>query len=458
MNAVEQYARILIGLHAKFSPHPGQVPIGRALFNDNVKDIFVQAGRNFGKTRLISYLLWRYAQMNPGTENYYFAPYMKQAREIVWEPRIMQDVGPREWIDPPHESQMRIRFKNGSFIKCEGSDNIESYRGVKPRGLVVLDEFKDFRPEFLGIFDPNRAAFDSPMIIIGTPPGRICQFSQVRDEYKRDSTKRYFHGPTSTNPYIKKEWLAKKKQELERRGELDEWQREYEAIEVYGGSSKIFPMLQPKIILPHDELMQRILRDAKRLEWIWWADPGTASVFGILYAAHNPYTKEVFLLDEIYETEQLKMTVKQIGQRAIAGKAELCERAEWRQGYDEAATWFQNEMLDNFGEHLEPSQKSSSDKQTGLTLIKDMLLSGKLIFSDRCIKMYWELDNCFKDKSGNIPKKDDHLIDCLRYILQALYYSLPETKEKEAEETFNGRKIKIGDDFPNFAGMDDKLI
>lgn len=448
---LEAYARIIRDLNARFKPHSGQIKVGRALFQDQVKDIFVEAGRSWGKTYLMSYLLWRWAMLNPGSQNYYFAPYMKQAREIIWAPRILQNFGPREWIGDENNTEMRIPFNNGSFIKADGSDNVNSYRGVKPNGLIIFDEFKDFREEFYDAFDPNRSAFNAPLIIIGTPPARECQFTRLRDSYKADPTKRYFHGPTEENPHISSEWLAKKKLEHEMRGEEDVWQREYMAMQVSGGATKLFPMISRKFVVPHDELLARFRRDRKRLEWILFTDPAAASTFAVLFAAHNPYTKEIFLLDEMYETEQARMTVKTIGSEIISKREEIEDRHEWRQGYDEAATWFQNEMLDNFSEHFEPSMKATNNKESGVTLIKDLMLQGKLWISDRCIKTFWEMDNYYKDKSGNIPKKDDHLIDCLRYILAALHYSLPETKAPE--DPMPSNRTRIRDDFPQFGGL-----
>jgi hypothetical protein len=108
-------------------------------------------------------------------------------------------------------------------------------------------------------------------------------------------------------------------------------------------------------------------------------------------------------------------------------------------------------MLDNFDEHFEPSMKSANSKDSGLTLIKDIILQGKLHISDRCIKTFWELDNYYKDKNGNIPKKDDHLIDNFRYLLAALHYSLPEARAPEEPNIEN--RTRIRDDFPNLGGL-----
>lgn len=402
-------------------------------------------------TELVCYLLWRYAQTNPGSENYYFAPYMKQAREIVWASRRMQTFGPTAWIDEPNNSELRILFKNGSFIKLDGSDNDQAYRGIKPKGLTVYDEFKDFRPEFHEAYDPNRAAYESPLLIIGTPPEAEGQFTQVAKEFQLNPQKRFFQAPTRDNPHISRAWLEKKRQELILKGEYDVWEREYEAKFVRGGASKIFPMLKDSHRQPHSQVINTILRDRRKLHYFMWADPAAASVFAVLFAAVNPYTKVWYFLDEIYETNQSLMTVQQIGKRMLAMKKELTPdpRIEWRQGYDEAETWFQSEMLDHFGEHFEPTHKMKSDKITGIGLIKDALLQDRVVISDRCENLWKELENYRKDKNGKIVKEADHLIDNMRYILSAEHYSTIE--EREPRKDPDARNfVRIKDEFAEF--------
>lgn len=447
---IERIARGLKELHERWTPHPGQIEVGRALIGKNIKDVFAQCGRNWGKTELVAYLLWRWAWTYPGSENYYFSPFMKQSREILWASRRVQTLGPDSWIERINEHEMRIYFKNESFVKLDGSDNVESYRGVKPQGLTVFDEFKDFRPEFFEAYDPNRAAHDTALFIIGTPPEFEGQFTQIANSWEQDPTKAFFKFPTYSNPHISKDWLEKKKAELYARGEGDKWEREYMAEFVRGGSKRIFPMLTNKIIKPHAELMTSIAKDKRRLEWFCWADPAGASTFAVLFAAINPYTKHVYLIDEIYEQNQSEMTVKKIGKRILAMTKELYS-GEWRFGYDEAETWFANEMLEHFGLSFEPTQKARNDKTTGLSLIKDIMLANKLTISSRCEKLFWELDNYRKDDEGRIIKKNDHLLDTARYILGASFYSLNESSEavKENDPMFRGSRIT--DDFAGFS-------
>lgn len=448
---LERIAKGLDALHSKWVPHPAQIEIGHALIYGGVKDVFGQCGRNFGKTELMAYLLWRWAYTFPGSENYYFAPYMKQAREILWASKRLQHFGPFEWVLSFNNTEMRIEFNNGSFIKLDGSDNVEAYRGIKPRGLTVYDEYKDFRPEFHDAYDPNRAAHDSPLFIIGTPPEFENHYTALSEVYKADPAKRWFRFPTSANPHIDRVWLENKKKELYSKGEADKWEREYEARFVKGGASRIFPMLSESHVVEHTSLVASLRRDRKKLEWISFSDPAGASCFATLFAAHNPYSKKLYLLDEIYETDQSEMSVGKIGRRITSQCVELYDDKEaWRFGYDEAATWFANEMLDHFSLHFEPSRKSKQEKMVGLSLIKDMLISNSLVISSRCRKLFWEMDNYRKDDKGKIPKLNDHLIDALRYILIALNYNLNEVEEVNPEKDEMWRGARIEDDFRGF--------
>ncbi|MBR9701043.1 hypothetical protein GOV11_04215 [Candidatus Woesearchaeota archaeon] len=450
--SLQKYQTITKGLHETWTPHAGQVRVGQALFSRNCKEIFVQAARNWGKTELVSYCLWRYANLHPDSENYYFSPYMKQSREILWASYRLQQFGPKDWIKSINNTEMRVTFTNGAFIKLDGSDNVDAYRGVKPKGLIVFDEFKDFRPEFYEAFEPNRIAHNCPIIIIGTPPDRECQFLTVANEFKEADHKEFFHAASYENPHIDRRWLDEQKRTLIQRGETDVWEREYEAKYVPGGVSKIFPMLTKDVVVSHADIMHDIKRDMKKLHWYLGADPAAATTFAIIFAAINPYDKKIYILDEIYESEQSKMSVDQIGRRIIEKRNELWAYSDWTQLYDEAATWFKNEMLDRFQEYYQPTSKAHNKKDHGLSLIKDILLGGHMVISDRCVQLFKELDNYYKDKSGKIPKINDHGIDDLRYILGASYYELNPSFEYKEKEDEGYRSSRISDDFP---GLDD---
>jgi len=280
----------------------------------------------------------------------------------------------------------------------------------------------------------------------------------VSKEFQDDPSKKYFHAPTEENPHISREWLAAKKANLIKKGEEDVWQREFMAKYVPGGVSKIFSMLNRNDhVMEHDYVIANISRDKRKLHWYITADPAAATVFAVLFIAINPYSQKIWVVDEIYETEQARMSVDQIGREILKKKAKINEYAEWVQTYDEAETWFRNEMSDRFDEFFQPTQKAHNKKDNGLSLAKDILLSKKVMISDRCEKFFWELDNYYKDQTGKIPKKNDHLIDCFRYTLGASYYSLNERGEYKEKDAESFRRRTISDDFPELNDIGEKI-
>lgn len=454
----ETTAQIIQGLNY-WVPHEEQALCAVKLFYEDIRSIFVQCGRKWGKTELATYILWRWAQNYPESGCYYIAPLLTQAKEIIWADPRLQGFGPREWLldgdSGINNTEMRLRFKNGSFIKVDGSDNFEKHRGTRP-SIVVYEEFKDHRKEFRRVMRPNLSVYNAPEIFIGTPPEDFGdeesnEFLLTAKEHQADPRKFFLKAPSWSNPNIPKAWFEEEKQRLYARGEGDVWEREYAAQYVKGGAHKIFPMLKKEITKPHSELMIEIHRDRRKLEWYCFADPAGATCFAVLLIAINPYTRHLYALGEIYETKQEEMTVSKIGQKARTLRQSLTvdPRIEWRLGYDEAETWFANEMLELYEESWEPTQKAKHDKISGLSLIKDILNLGKLTVSSECPNLFRELDSYRKDENGRIPKKNDHLIDCFRYILDASYYALPEKAEpvpKEKDEMWRGARIE--DDFP----------
>ncbi len=465
-------AKALRELHQLWTPHDGQIEPLRDLFYFGIMDIFLECGRNFGKTEIAAYALSRWARTHPGSENYYFGPEAKQVREIIWESNRLRNMLPQHWVASANQTEMRFRLTNTSKIKCDGTDNIDSYRGVKPKaGLIVFDEFKDFHPEFFDVFDANRRGV-CPIFVLGTPPDRDGHFTETADEFKENPAKRYYNRPSATNPHLSRKWLADKKEELYKKGEGDKWEREYEAKRVPPGKSKIFPMLTKTMIEPHANVMAYVRRELKRLQFYVVFDPAGASVFAVNFYALNPYTKTILFLDDIYEDRQAEMTARKLGPRVMDLCLELGvrETTEWSLHYDEAASWFRNEWDAWISEEEEedeeagyrwaliPTAKSERNKLDGLSDIKSALLGGKIIFSERCAKeakekkgTWWEFDNYFKDKKGEIPKKSDHTIDNTRYFLHASGYTLKSEIEYQEAKDPMFRGARIEDDFPHLA-------
>lgn len=430
-------AQIIADLHAEWTPHAGQLEVGRAIFDDRKQYIFCENGRKWGKSEMANYFCWRMALSMPNRAIYYFAPFAKQARELVWANRRMQNFikDKEKYIVSINDTEMRIRFKNGSFIKLDGSDNHEAYRGVTPHA-AVMDEFKDFNPAFWDGFEPNLAVHKAPALFIGTPPEtEDNQFCQIADQIKGDADGAYFNMPTSTNPHISKDWLGKMRQRLIDRGEYDKWLREYMAQRVKGGANHIFPMFDKKMVLNYDEQILEIKKFHKQWDFFITLDPATASTFAVLFTVVHKYNRKVIHLREVYAQSTKETSIRKVWTKVEEIINEINPYwDDWVKTYDEAGAWAANEILDLFGLTFMPTQKSLHKKENGLSLIKDQMNYGFWFCTDKCPNLIREVENYVRDDKGKIEKKNDHLIDGMRYTNARAYYSPIEMMERKPIE------------------------
>ena len=431
-------AQILQDIHSCWVPHDGQIQLGKDLFYGQAKRVFTECGRKFGKSDMSIYTLNRFAAMTPNSHYYYIAPTLKQGGELVWEngrlPNFFKGALKDKYVARVYEQDMRVVFKNGSFIKVDGAENYEAYRGINPHG-IVYDEFKDHDERFHDAMEPNLAPHDAWLFIIGTPPETEDNlFCRLAEEFKYDAESRYYNMPTHTNPHISKEWLERQRQRLILRGDEHIWLREYMAKRVKGGQSYIFPMLKvPERdsvtkkfkghtvhVRPHEEIVHKIRMYHRDYDYYITFDPGSAKCFAVLLTAVHRQTKKVIHLGEVYEKDKAKTSTKQIYPRA----RKLCEEygINWQKvtkTYDHAATWFANEVLYEFGEALMPCTKDLNNKEAKLSVIKDFILDGLWECSERCEFLIKEMEEYKTDENGKIPKENDHLNDCQRYVLNA---------------------------------------
>lgn len=444
-----ELARILEGLHRNWGPLPWQIGLGNALFYKNTKDIGAQCGRSAGKTDIAAYCAWRYAMQVPGSENYIFEPLQKQAKEILWAPQRLQTFGPNEWLDgEPNNTEMRIKFKNGSFIKIDGSDNVDALRGIKPKGLVVYDELKDHKPAFIDAMEPNRARYDAPALYLGTPPEIHNHYVDIMNDLKSRSDAFWTRATSFDNHHNSKSFLERQKQKMIAQGQLDVWMREYEAIFVKGSKNSIFPQVLNRTFPRFEDVKPKDLN-----KWTLWVgfDPASTSTFGVIFLLFNPYTKRVIIFDELYVQDPVKMTARAIYD-AVCEKLEpirgLVREVEF--AYDEAAAWFRNEISEIDQEWwLTPSSKARFGADGYINLVRAMFNKELLTICDSCPKLIWEMESYIKDEKGKIPKINDHNINALEYTLGACGLNLEELQEPVIIPKEEPRGYRIEDEMPN---------
>jgi len=428
----------------EYYPEEGQVTIGKACLSGNYSLVFIELGRQTGKTELVNAISWYKGLLTPRASIYYFCPVQKQAKEIVWAKNRIQTMNAATALDldkldtfqnygkkyikgKPNNQEMRLSWINGSFIKVDGSNNYDEYRGITP-DLIIFDEYREFRPGAYDAFKASTTTKKATIIVISTPAHAKGFYTDLRDYARNpDNTDAmYFQAPTWMNPHQDLDELMNIRNSYIQKGEMDVWLREYCAEFIVGGSRAIFPMLKGDEQVPHSKAM---LDASRALDYYCICDPGSASkgsAFAVLFAAINPHTKRVVLMDELYLTAEGEKTVGVIEPMIREKLAELAPhlaKHDWQFYYDEAAAWFKNEMVER-GYAFNPTNKKAKSKDDGLSTIKDALIAKKITWSSRCENLMWEMTNYVKNEQGQVPKKDDHLIDAFRYLIQVSHYHI----------------------------------
>lgn len=412
--------------------HPGQIKVARDYFKRGMRVVQSQWGRNGGKTEDILFIGNTACLLNDKFWTMIVCPQLKQGKKIYWHKKRLQDYAPPEYVKDVNSTDLKVEFKNGSIITVDGCENYEALRGAKPN-LVIYDEFQHHSREFhLEVMEPNLVEKNSALLVFGTPPkDRSAFYVEFREQLLKEIADgacdmSYYEFPSEVNPVNDKVELAKKRRRLIESGNEVIWYREYEGKLVFGGQDAVFPKWNPTAhVRRHQVVMSYVESDKYKLRWYTIFDPGTTSCFAILFVAYNPYTQQVFVLDEIYEKDRARTDSKQMWERALKKEKELFPNAPprtWRRFYDEAAAWFYREVCaNNRGQmiSLAPTKKQHSTKDDTVSQAKVLMNEpNAFTVSDRCYWFRWEIESYVTDEEGRLPDANDHLLDDFFYFLQ----------------------------------------
>lgn len=117
------------------------------------------------------------------TECAYIAPFLSQARRIMWSP--IKELAHKIPHTDIRETEMLVTFANGSTIRCLGADNADGIRGLG-FDYVVGDELADWDPDVLPlVVFPTLAGRNGALTLLGTPKG-IDPLTEMFDRHKND--------------------------------------------------------------------------------------------------------------------------------------------------------------------------------------------------------------------------------------------------------------------------------
>lgn len=489
--ALKYHSEVMSALYERMqsrgeSLHEGQIRLAKDILVEGKRVVQAQWGRKAGKTLCSCYIAWCYALLNPNKQVWIICPQRKQGKDIYWVSKRLQSFGPSDYVEQEKESEVTLQFKNGSIIRVDGCENYNALRGINP-DLVIYDEFQDHSKEFhVEVMAPNLVAKGAALVVIGTPPKRDCYYVEFRKRLleeieEGDTTRAYYEFPSFINPSLDKQELEKIHQRMIKAGDENIWLREHMAQLIFGGEGAVFsPWNRIKHIRKHEILMSAIEKDKDKLKWYTIFDPGSSTCFAVLFIAYNSYTSQIFILDEIYETNSRNTDSLSIWKRSIQKEKELFpNRAPrtFKRIYDEAAPWFHINLQKYFRNdpefYMSPCEKNKirgySSKEADCSLIKQIMATDNAFFvSDRCEKFKWEVENYVLSEDGDYPKDHDHLCpDCLTYFLKSAGYKFVEEvpdQEALASETtvtlFGKKKMQRVKDLSEWSDnvLDDSLF
>jgi len=429
-----QKRRAIALLNKRWQAHAAQREVLRAIYSEGYRCVFVQAGRKWGKNELANYLGTRVSIERDRAESYIIGSSAEAECKIIWNNERIQSFGPNfgQTVD---NDKYKIMYPWGSLIQIDGCRNTEDGRG-RSFDLVVFDEAKDQKRDYYDAAYPNLLAKDGILLVIGTPPDADDPdgdfYRELREEAKTNSDWKYFSFTSYDNPHISHEWLDKHRASYVRRGEEHIFYREYLVKDVSNPTGRVFPMFSEKNHCRHiSVLLGELERGIKSgtVDFYAMSDPGQ-SVFCVLLCAYDKKTSQIYVLDEIYETNRYKTSATPMWNATTSRKKLLYPEMSlenWDDVYDEAASWYEVDVLGNFGVKLRPTNKKRGrGKETHVSLLKDaMSVPRSFQVADHCVNTIEELKR-LKDINARIG---NHSIDNIMYLIDECDYQYQNTTE-----------------------------
>lgn len=379
------------------------------VWSDSSRFRVLVAGRRFGKTTLAVNELFQNALKNSNSLNWYLAPTYRQAKMIAWK-MLINLISP-ELIIKKYEVELRIILDNGSEICLKGCDNEDSLKGVG-LSFVVIDEYAQIKANvWYEIIRPMLTDTIGRALFIGTPKGKNSLFElYIKGQQLLDGLKSWRFG-TIDNPFIDPEEIKSARQELPERY----FKQEYEAsFEDYVGI--VYPEFNQSHIIEPIYLPVVYPR-------IGTIDPAMSGTTAALKAAVDE-DGNLYIYSEFYgQNKRVSEAVEIIKEDNIRWWIDPASSEHLIQKEGKLYSLF-NEYADN-GIRANPAE---NDVEAGINRVGEYFKTNKIKIFSTCKNLIYELERYhWAEERETIAgvlkakpyKKNDHLCDCLRYMVMS---------------------------------------
>jgi hypothetical protein len=391
------------------------------VFLDKTRFRVLNAGRRWGKTILAVNELLRSSIEYPGSLNWYVAPTYRQAKMIAWE--MCKRLIPKELIESTNEVDLSIKLINKSRIELRGAENEDSLRGVGLNFAVLDENAMMKRHVWPTIIRPMLADTKGGALFISTPRGKDSFWELwVKGQRGEDGYKSWTF-KTEDNPFIDRQEVDDAKKELSDRF----FKQEFEAsFEDYTGL--IWPEFNESEHV-HDPFT--IPAGWSRRGAIDTAISGiTAAIKGAI-----DYNGCLWIYSEYYESDKrVSEIAPKIKENGVKWYIDPASQGQYSQREGRLYS-----LYDEFRDHGIVCESGENNVDYGINRVAEAFKASKIRIFSTCKNLIHEIQlyHWAEDRIGNTGllkptpyKEQDHLCDCLRYVIA----SRPKSSTEPGEE------------------------
>lgn len=215
----------------KFCLRPYQTEIFNAIDDGETKRVLYIAARRAGKDILFWNLAIRQC-LKRTCLVFYVLPTYSQGRKAIWDAIAIDgtkfiDYIPNQVIESINQSEMKIRFVNGSILQVIGGDTYDtSLVGTNPYA-VILSEFSLMPPDIFSFIRPILAANGGWCAIVGTPRGKNHMWHLYKVAQELPDWKIFVHKASEIH-HIPEAVLAQERAQMDEGLYLQEYETSFE--------------------------------------------------------------------------------------------------------------------------------------------------------------------------------------------------------------------------------------
>lgn len=413
----------------KFEPHPKQGLILDTFFSGDFNVMTITCGRRFGKTYAISEAASA-ELLIPNASILLVTPTFSNAK-TMFENIERTIIAMGITIVSKDSKALTFTLENRATIFVVTPKSVENALGRK-FSLVIVDEGQDINDLvelFENYLEPAMADFgvndrgynNAKAIFIGTARDKNNDLYTLIRRAGMDKYEGYinFTFPTSDNPYIPKEYLAKKKASLD----PITYGREYEGKWSRADGELIYYTFdRDKHVMDASEIYERMVPNNSLL--IGALDIGFTDNTGYLIAYVEKLTGNIYVIGS-YKDNEKPVSHHQKLFKKLDNKFSAYGKVRHRY-IDPAAAQTANDLSVDYAFYTTPAYNKIDE---GIKAVNTAFFQGKLFISSECMELVDEIENLYwqnaKTKTVKKSKNFKHFdlsLATLRYLVATWRY------------------------------------